>query len=207
MKEFLLSLLDWIYKKKCYFCKSSKECVRMCPKCYDKLRHLPVKVERIIDGVNVYSCGVYSKELQKLIRGLKFHNQRDLAYYLAKFMHEYAAPDGEFTVVPVPIHPKRRKYNHMDLVGEEFCKLSGSKLNCALVKRVKDTRPQYKLSKKERAKNLAGAFEICSAPAGRILIIDDICTTGATFEELIREFKKYGINNIVCLAAATPHDT
>ena len=178
----------------------------MCPDCFDKLNHLSVRVERIIDGVNVYSCGVYSKELQKLIRGLKFHNQKDLAYYLAKFMHEYGAVTGEFTVVPVPIHPKRRKYNHMDLVGEELCKLSGNKLNCSVVKRVKDTKPQYRLSKKERAKNLAGAFEVCAAQAGPILLIYDICTTGATFEELIREFKKHGINNIVCLAAATPHD-
>ena len=179
----------------------------MCPDCFDKLKHLPIKADRIIDGVNVYSCGVYSKELQKLIRGLKFHNQRDLAYYLAKFMYEYGAAEGEYTVVPVPIHPKRRKYNHMALVGEEFCKLSGNKLDCALVKRVKDTHPQYKLSKKERAKNLAGAFEVCSMPTGRILLIDDICTTGATFEELIRELKKHGIDDIICLAAATPHDT
>ena len=39
---------------------------------------------------------------------------------------------------------------------------------------------------------------------GRILIIDDICTTGATFEEMIQEFKKNGITDIVCLAATTP---
>ena len=66
------------------------------------------------------------KNLQKLIRGLKYHNQRDLAYYLAKFMAEYFSKITDkdiFEVVPVPIFPKRekkRKYNHMNLVGEEF---------------------------------------------------------------------------------------
>ena len=36
MKEFLLGLLDWIYKKKCYFCKSSKECSKMCSECFNE---------------------------------------------------------------------------------------------------------------------------------------------------------------------------
>jgi len=89
MKKFLESLLDWVYKKKCYFCRSSKEAVRMCSKCYDDMDFLPVQVNRIVEGKKVYCAGVYSKNLQKLIRGLKYHNQKDLAFYLAKFMAEY----------------------------------------------------------------------------------------------------------------------
>jgi ComF family protein len=177
----------------------------MCQACYDTLEHRSPKPERIVEGKKVFCAGVYSKNLQKLIRGLKYHNQRDLAYYLAKFMFEYMPASRNFTVVPVPQHPnrmKKRKYNHMDLVGEEFCKLTGCTLNTDLVRRVKDTAVQYKLSKKQRKKNLAGAFE--AAPAsGPILLIDDICTTGATFEEIIKEFKKHGVNDIVCLAAST----
>ena len=61
----------------------------MCSKCYETLEHLPVKVNRIIDGKKVYCAGIYEKNLQKLIRGLKYHKQRDLAFYLAKFMFEY----------------------------------------------------------------------------------------------------------------------
>ena len=89
MLQKLSNLLDWIYKKKCYFCRSSKEAVKMCSKCYDDMDFLPVQINRIIDGKKVYCAGVYSKNLQKLIRGLKYHNQKDLAYYLAKFMAEY----------------------------------------------------------------------------------------------------------------------
>ena len=211
---FLDKLLDWIYKKKCYFCKSSKEAVKMCSKCYEELDFLPVKVNRIIEGKKVYCAGVYSQNLQKLIRGLKYHNQSDLAYYLAKFMSEYISKitdKKDFEVIPVPIFPKRekkRKYNHMNLVGEEFCRLTSATLNKDLIKRVKDTKPQYKLKRAERLQNLSNAFEVDKSKykGKTLLLIDDICTTGATFEEMIKELNKNGITDIICFAATTPFE-
>lgn len=208
----LLSLLDWIYKKRCYFCKSSKECVEMCSKCYDKMLFLPVKADRIYEGVNILCAGNYTKELQKLIRGLKYHRKKGLAYYQAKFMYEYWQKFGfndDFQVAAVPLHKnrtKKRKYNHMELVANEFCQLSGYEPNFELVKRIKDTKPQYKLTKSERAKNLSGAFEVdrTKLKAGKVLILDDICTTGSTFEEIIKELKKNNINDIICFATTTP---
>ena len=212
MKKFLLSLLDLIYRKKCYFCSSSKYSVKMCPKCYDELKFSNFHPDRIIDGVNIYSCGIYEKFLQKLIRGLKYHRQKELAFYLAKFMYEYWSEIGDnrmFQIIPVPLHEnriKKRKYNHMELVAEEFCKMSGYKLNTGLIKRIKDTKPQYKLSRKERLINLNKAFTVGTTdnPDLPVLILDDICTTGATFEEMINTLKRAGIKEIVCLASASP---
>ena len=214
MKNFFYNLLDWIYKKKCYFCGQSKECVKMCSKCYDTIDFLPVKVNRILQSKNVYCAGVYNKNLQKLIRGLKYHNQKDLAKYLAKFMYEYwqnIEDKNNFQVVPVPIYPKRekqRKYNHMNLVAEEFCRLSGCTLNTELIKRIKDTKPQYKLKKSEREVNLNNAFKVSKENflPMKILLIDDICTTGSTFEAMIKEFEKNDIFDITCLAATTPFE-
>ena len=213
LKNFV-NLLDWIYKKKCYFCKSSKEAVKMCSICYEQMDFLPVKINRVIDGKKIYCAGVYSKNLQKLIRGLKYHNQRDLAYYLAKFMAEYFSKitdKNSFEVVPVPIFPKRekkRKYNHMTLVGEEFCRITSNTLNTSIIKRVKDTKPQYKLKRNERVKNLSEAFKVdkTNYTGKTILIIDDICTTGSTFEEMIKELKRNGIDDIICFAATTPFE-
>lgn len=214
MLQKLSNLLDWIYKKKCYFCKSSKEAVKMCSKCYDDMDFLPVQINRIIEGKKVYCAGVYSKNLQKLIRGLKYHNQKDLAYYLAKFMAEYFSKitdKTDFEIIPVPIYPKRekkRKYNHMNLVGEELTRITSNSLNKNLIKRVKDTKPQYKLKRHERLQNLNGAFEVNKSnyTGKTLLLIDDICTTGSTFEEMIKEFAKYGITDIICFAATTPFD-
>ena len=212
MKNIITSLLDLIYRKKCYFCGKSKQSLKMCSECYEELCFSDIRANRIINGVDIFSCGFYEKNLQKLIRGLKYHKQRELAYYLAKFMYEYFVQlglDKDFQVIPVPLHKnriKKRKYNHMELVAEEFCKLSGFTTNFELIKRVKDTKPQYKLSRQERMKNLADAFVVDKEKdlGLPILILDDICTTGSTFEEMISALNKEGINNITCLAASSP---
>lgn len=214
MKKFLTNLLDWIYKKKCYFCGSSKSSLIMCPKCYDQLEFMPVKINREILGKKIYCAGVYEKNLQKLIRGLKYHNRHDLAYFQAKFMFEYwnliENKSTSYQIVPVPLYKKReksRKYNHMQLVAEEFSKLSGYRVNNILVERIKDTKPQYKLNKTQRMENLTKAFQINKEnllPNIDILLIDDICTTGSTFESIIKELETIGVKNITCFATTTP---
>ena len=214
MLKKLESLLDWIYKKKCYFCKSSKEAVRMCSKCYSQMDYLPIEINRTINDTNIYCAGIYSKNLQKLIRGLKYHNKKDLAYYLAKFMAEYfnqISNRTDLEIIPVPIFYKRekkRKYNHMNLVAKEFCRITSNTLNTELITRIKDTKPQYKLKREERIRNLSNAFKVDKSKYNgkTLLIIDDICTTGSTFEEMIKELKKNGINDIICLAATTPFE-
>ncbi len=214
MKKILESLLDLIYRKKCYFCGKSKYSIKMCPSCYKKLEFSDRIANRIVDGVDVYCAGIYTKELQKLIRGLKYHKQRDLAYFQAKFMYEYFSnldnlKNKDFELIPVPLHQnrmKKRKYNHMELVCEEFSKLSGFECNFELIKRIKDTKPQYRLSRVQRLKNLSGAFEVNKDKiSGKpLLILDDICTTGSTFEEMIKALKNAGVKNIVCFATSTP---
>lgn len=214
MKKILEFLLDLIYRKKCYFCRKSKHSVKMCPECFEKLEYTNFIPNRIIDGINIYCAGVYTKELQRLIRGLKYHKQKDLAYYQAKFMYEYflkipAFQNKDFVITAVPLHPNRikeRKYNHMELVCEEFSKLSGFQCDFNLIKRIKDTKAQYRLNRQERMKNLNGAFEVDKTTYNgkEVLIMDDICTTGSTFEEMIHTFKSAGIYNITCFATSTP---
>lgn len=214
MKKKFVNLLDWIYKKKCYFCGNSKDCLIMCSKCYEEMEYLPLYPNREVLNKIVYCAGIYEKNIQKLIRGLKYHRQRDLAYFQAKFMYEYwkRIPNKKdfYQVVPVPLFKKReksRKYNQMVLVAEEFCKLSGDIINLQLITRIKDTKPQYKLSKSQRMENLDGAFNVNTEnlKKGGILLMDDICTTGSTFENIILELKKYQIDDIVCFAATTPN--
>ena len=212
MKNFITSILDLIYRKKCYFCGKSQFSLKMCPDCYEELQFSDKRANRVINGINIFTCGIYEKNLQKLIRGLKYHKQKELAFYLAKFMYEYFSGlnlGNDFQVVPVPLHKNRirkRKYNHMELTAEEFCKLSGCIPNYELITRVKDTKPQYKLSRTQRMENLAGAFKVNKTKdLGKpVLLIDDICTTGATYEEMINTLKAEGITNIVCLASSSP---
>ncbi len=182
----------------------------MCSKCYDKMQQNSYNANRILCGVDVFTSGIYEGTMQKLIRGLKYHGQRELAFYQAKFMWEYWQSLGiskDFVVIPVPLHKKRqkkRKYNHMELVALEFCKFSGYEYNFGLIKRVKETKPQYRLKFSERKENLKNAFEVNvkELPNKPILLIDDICTTGSTFESIIEELNKNNFYNITCLATA-----
>ena len=219
MKKFLelfYKLLDYIYKKRCYFCNSNKECKKMCSKCYDELCHNDVCLNRELLGVKIFSAGVYEKNLQKLIRGLKYHRQKELAFYMAKFMWNYFREIqsefnlcNDYQVIPVPLHKnrlKKRGYNHMELVANDFCNLSGYTINRNLISRIKNTKPQYKLSRLEKSENLKNAFSVDISKDIRkpVLIIDDICTSGATFSSMIKELKNKGITNIVCLACSSP---
>ena len=217
LKDFFTKLLDFIYKKKCYFCGKSHESVKMCSKCYDSLEFASYHAERIILCSDVYVAGIYEKNLQKMIRGLKYHRQKELAYYQAKFMWEYFKHlievnniTDDFQVIPVPLYKTRQKdrgYNHMELVAKEFCNLSGYELNTKLIKRVKNTRAQYRLTRIERMTNLKDAFEVSLydfIPNKSVLLIDDICTTGSTFEEMIISLRSAGIKNITCLATSAP---
>lgn len=214
MKNFFESILDLIYRKKCYFCGKSRYSLKMCPECFEKLEFNDYEVNRIIDGVDVYCAGTYTKELQKLIRGVKYHRQRELAYYQAKFMYEYFRnidflQKQDFEVIPVPLHLNRirqRKYNHMELVCEEFSKIGGFNCNLNLIKRIKDTKPQYKLNRVQRLNNLVNAFAIDEKyyNGKTLLIMDDICTTGSTFEEMIKSLNNSGISDIICFSTSTP---
>jgi ComF family protein len=209
MKNFLLNFLDYIYKKPCYFCKSAKSGVKMCDKCFDEMELKQTVCNKIINGCNIYIAGVYEKNLQKLIRGLKYHKQKDLAYYQAKFMCEFFKQldisKKQFEIIPVPLYKTRRKkrgYNHMELVAIEFSKLSGFDYNFNLIERIKDTKPQYNLKTAQRKENLKNAFKINLNAYNNlpILLIDDITTTGTTFEQIILEFQKSNIYDITCFA-------
>ena len=95
----------------------------------------------------------------------------------------------------------------MELVAKEFCNLSGYELNTKLIKRIKNTKAQYKLTRIERMTNLKDAFEVSLydfIPNKSVLLIDDICTTGSTFEEMIISLRSEGIKNITCLATSAP---
>ena len=143
---------------------------------------------------------------------MKYHNKNELAFYQAKIMYEYwqhtEKHSQNFTVIPVPMFyskARKRKYNHMDLVCEEFCKLTGYHYDNKSVIRARETAPQYKLSKKEREINLKNAFAMTDNKiSGSVLLMDDISTTGATLSEIIKVLNSNGIFDITCFVTAVP---
>lgn len=214
MINFLKKLPDWIYKKKCYICGSSKENKKVCSFCLEKIPFLAFKEVYQFSNIRIYSASLYEKNIQKLIRGIKYHKQKELDYYLAKVLFKYwkslNTNDDEYIIIPVPMFKekiKQRKYNHMNLIANEFSRLMNYELNLTSLERTKDTKPQYKLTKKQREKNLKDAFTLNpeALKSKKILLLDDITTTGSTLNEIIKEFQKHEITDITALTIASPN--
>ncbi len=214
MIKLLEKLLNLIYIKPCYFCKSPKEDKLLCSRCYSKIRFLPKGVVRKISYCDIYAATIYDGIIKTLVKDLKYYKKKKLAFIQAQIMFEYWQQldfNENFVVLPVPIHEhrlKERKYNHMDLVAQEFCKLSRNTLNNKFLLRIKDTQKQFKLNKRERIQNIRNAFDIDKENApdleSNILIVDDITSTGITLEEIIKVLRKNGYKNIKALTLATP---
>lgn len=212
MFKFFEKLLDFIYLKRCYICSTTKTNSLLCEKCKNEIEFFTPKPQRKINDIDVYSVGLYTKNLQKLIRGLKFHNKKILSEILADILFEFwqKTPifNEKFTLICVPLHKNKqnkRKYNQVELIQKDFAKLCNYKINNSIVKRIKDTKPQYKLNYTQRQENLHNAFEvdITNYKNENLLILDDIITTGATISELTKALKSKNISKITVLTIAS----
>lgn len=99
-------------------------------------------------------------------------------------------------IVPVPLHRKKQKkrgYNQGEILAKEIGFRVGIPVDTTLIKRKKNTVPQKEFTRKERKKNLKNAFEVTGKVEGkRVLIIDDIYTTGSTIDSISILLKKAG---------------
>ena len=160
------------------------------------------------------SFGAYEGTLQSLIQRLKYDGYRPLAKPLGRFLAEAARRLEEQSfdlVIPVPLHPRRQRqrgFNQAALLAAEVSKFlnipSGAK-DCV---RVRDTRPQTGLRAAERRKNVAGAFDVPEPErvrGRRVLLIDDVLTTGATAHACAQALRKAGARGVWVGTLARAH--
>jgi len=112
--------------------------------------------------------------------------------------------------VPVPLYPGRlwwRRFNQSAMLAQALGRLTGVEVDCFVLRRVKRTSSQVGLSADQRRRNVAGAFKVDKARAGRIrvkkvVVIDDVITTGATAEACARALKRARRVDVLALARA-----
>lgn len=123
-----------------------------------------------------------------LVHALKYEAMPELAPWLAVFLARAARRElgRDLVLVPVPLHPERRRqrgFNQSALLAAAVGARLGVPLAEALLERRRATRPQARLAASERAANVAGAFGRrgpLPAGAARLVLVDDVVTTGAT---------------------------
>ena len=205
---FLSGILNFIYKKSCLICHSRKENSFLCTNCKKEIKFNDFKILKLIDNVKIYSCCNYSGIPQKLVRLLKFHNKKFLAKEISDLIYEYInnlnINFSDYEIICVPLHKKKQRkrgFNQCELISKELSLKLNIPFNFNLIKRIKNTKSMYKLKYKERIENLKDAFfvDINFYNGKKLLIIDDIVTTGTTLNEMIKELKKSGIEDITCL--------
>ena len=102
-------------------------------------------------------------------------------------------------ITTVPISKKRQKkrgYNQTELIAKELCKILSKRLNKNIIYKIKDNTPQSMLNKKQREENIKGVYTVKNIKSilnKKILIIDDIYTTGNTVNECARVLVNKGI--------------
>ncbi len=165
-----------------------------CRECEEQKRHFAC----------VAPAGVYDGALKGMIHQLKFYNKKKLALVLANFILENVmdtAVKWADVIVPVPLSKKvmaERGYNQTALVAKILADRFGKNMNEAVVK-IRETEPQNKLEREQRLKNLKGAFEAkegVSVADRKVLVVDDVYTTGATMNEMAKTLLKAGATEV-----------
>jgi ComF family protein len=161
----------------------------------------------------VYSYGSYEGALRELVHLFKYSGVRPLAGTFGKFLAQALPRETSFDViVPMPLHwfkQWQRGFNQADLLAREI----GKKWNVPVrnvIRRKKATRPQAGLTNAKRRANVSGAFQIKSSQIARgrrlqgmrVLLVDDVVTTGATASACARVLKRAGAAHVSLLALA-----
>jgi ComF family protein len=166
-------------------------------------------------ALGTHAAYVYGGPLADALRRYKYGARTDLATPLGDLFAREACARfaGRIdAVVPVPLHPRRLRLRGFDptaLLARRAASALGVRYLPHAIERVRDTPPQASLDRAQRAHNVAGCFRaIASLDELRVLIVDDVRTTGATMFEMARAADDAGAVSIAlfALAVADPDD-
>lgn len=201
--EFLSEL---IFPKQCLVCGKIGNYI--CEKCENNIKKYEINLQKE-EKFFVYK---YEGDLRKLIIDYKF-NEKSYLYKLfseellnnkklCKFLNNYDI------IIPVPVHRKRkneRGYNQTELVAREIVKNTNLTILKNVLIKEKNIKPLSSMNAKERKQNIKGTFKVIensNIKNKKVLIFDDIYTTGSTTKEATRVLREAGVSKVGILTIA-----
>ena len=218
--------LDLLFPPRCAGCGHSG--TPLCPACLESVQAVPTPVCRRCGTpgrspalcphcqggdfqVNaIRAAGIYRHPLSTAIDQLKYQGQPNLAQPLARLMSDYwlGREVSADLVAAVPLHEDRlreRGFNQSELLAERFCRRTGLPLLApGPLIRTRATRQQVSLNAAERQNNMAGAFAWTGPhlAGAKVLLIDDVATSGATLEACGGALRQAGAAKVWALTVA-----
>jgi len=213
--------LDFFYPPFCLICHNMLDDARrlVCPQCWSSFESygdFPVQIPASLKTLQTVMVGLLGQAtlddpLNDIIRQLKYDRRAALAQGLADRMalvlSSYPWLKHIDMIVPVPLHPSRvrsRGYNQSQLLAEHLGNMFGLPVVSKVLARIRPTESQTRLNQEQRRKNVAGAFRVPfpeEIEGKRILLVDDVVTTGATLDECARTLEKSGAMTVHAAAA------
>lgn len=223
------TLLDWLLPPHCVLCGLPTGPACLCSLCRESLTWAGTCCRRCglpLTAAGDSRCGQctlhpppftetlyplqYLFPADRLVQAFKFRRQHVAGRILARLMSEWIAsrdtahPDA---LVPVPLHPLRlfrRSFNQSHELAAHIGKVLGIPVQAAALRRRRHTRAQSGLDRRQRGRNVRGAFHWHGhrPPPRHVALVDDVMTTGTTVIECTRILKQAGARRVDVWVAA-----
>ncbi len=215
----LKDILDLVYPPLCLSCGKFEDAYEslICPECWDEVEEFKTAFclgcrQSIESGMRCGECppetagpvlalGRYTDPLKEIVHQFKYKGYRRLGAELAeRLTDKYASFLKRLkidVIVPVPLHSYRRKrrgFNQAGILADIIGRRMEVPVESGSLIKARRTRDQARLDPNRRKTNISGAFEVAGSilRAKRVLVVDDVMTTGATMDEAARALKESG---------------
>ena len=215
--NLIKSLLNLIFPLECKACRRPLKAgnpTYICSKCLKKIRFIkePYYFKEKHYFKKIYSIGPYQGVLREAILLLKYQGVKVLIPPLGKILLEYCEENIDFSsfgfIFPVPLFMSKKREREFNQ-AEAFAQIIGKRYSLPVsnenLLRIRDTRKMSGLNLEERRRNVKGAFVVIEKEKvrnKRILLTDDICTTGATVDECSKVLLTAGTKEVTVLTLA-----